>query len=64
MEIRKFHTRKDYKMDAEAYYKDRIEELEKLAERLMLENKRLIQELSEKNNYIMMLDKADYEPKG
>ncbi len=51
-------------MDAEAYYKDRIEELEKLAERLMLENKRLIQELSEKNNYIMMLDKADYEPKG
>lgn len=51
-------------MDAETYYKDRIEELEKLAERLMLENKRLIQELSEKNNYIMMLDKADYEPKG
>ncbi len=51
-------------MDAEAYYKDRIEELEKLAERLMLENKRLTQELSEKNNYIMMLDKADYEPKG
>ena len=51
-------------MDAEAYYKERIEELEKLAERLMLENKRLTQELSEKNNYIMMLDKADYEPKG
>lgn len=41
-------------------YEKRIEELE----RLMLENKRLIQELSEKNNYIMMLDRADYESKG
>lgn len=51
-------------MDAEAYYKERIEELEKLSERLMLENKRLIQELSEKNNYIMILDRADYKPKG
>ncbi len=51
-------------MDAEAYYKERIEELEKLSERLMMENKRLTQELSEKNNYIMLLDRADYESKG
>lgn len=42
----------------------RIEELEKLTERLMFENKRLIQDLSEKNNYIMMLDRSDYEAKG
>lgn len=45
-------------------YEERIEELERLAERLMLDNKRLTQELSEKNNYIMMLDRADYESKG
>ncbi len=45
-------------------YEKRIEELERLAERLMLDNKRLIQELSEKNNYIMTLDRADYESKG
>ncbi len=64
MVTKKFHTRKNYKMDAEAYYKERIEELEKLSERLMMENKRLTQELSEKNNYIMMLDRADYESKG
>lgn len=42
----------------------KIEELEKLVERLMLENKRLTQDLSEKNNYIMMLDRSDYEAKG
>ncbi len=64
MVTKKFHTRKNYKMDAEAYYKERIEELEKLSERLMMENKRLTQELSEKNNYIMLLDRADYESKG
>lgn len=45
-------------------YEERIEELERLAERLMLDNKRLTQEISEKNNYIMMLDRADYESKG
>lgn len=45
-------------------YEKRIKELEKLVERMMLENKRLIQELSEKNNYIMMLDRSDYEAKG
>lgn len=45
-------------------YEERIEEFERLAERLMLDNKRLIQEISEKNNYIMMLDRADYESKG
>lgn len=50
-------------MDIEEFEK-KIEELERLVEILMLENKRLIQELSEKNNYIMILDKADYEPKG
>ncbi len=45
-------------------YEERIEELERLSERLMLENKRLIQELSDKNNYIMILDRQDYEAKG
>ena len=45
-------------------YEERIEELERLVERLMLDNKRLIQEITEKNNYIMMLDRADYESKG
>ena len=45
-------------------YEERIEELERLAERLMLDNKKLTQEISEKNNYIMMLDRADYESKG
>ena len=45
-------------------YDERIEELERLSERLMLENKRLIQELSDKNNYIMILDRQDYEAKG
>ncbi len=64
MVTKKFYTRKNYKMDAEAYYKERIEELEKLSERLMMENKRLTQELSEKNNYIMLLDRSDYESKG
>lgn len=43
---------------------DRIVELEKLVERLASENKILRQELSEKNNYIMMLDRNDYESKG
>lgn len=45
-------------------YKKKIEELEKTVERLMLENRRLTQELSEKNNYIMLLDRSDYEAKG
>lgn len=43
---------------------DRIAELEKMVESLVLENRRLRQELSEKNNYIMTLDRNDYEPKG
>jgi len=63
METEKFHTRKEFNMNKEEYEK-RIEELERLNERLVSDVRRLTQELSEKNNYILMLDKADFEAKG
>lgn len=60
MTVKSFHMKKGFNMSLE----DRIVELEKLVERLASENKILRQELSEKNNYIMMLDRNDYESKG
>lgn len=45
-------------------YEKRIEELERLNEILVFDVRRLTQELSEKNNYILMLDRANFEEKG
>lgn len=45
-------------------YEKRITELEELGERLIFENKRLVQKLSEVSNYMLILDRADYESKG
>ena len=45
-------------------YEKRIIELEELAKRLVFENKRLVRELSEVKNYILILDRGDYEAKG
>ena len=64
MDIKKFHIRKRFNMKEIKDYEKRIIELEELAKRLVFENKRLVRELSEVKNYILILDRGDYEAKG
>ena len=63
MEAEKYYTVKKNE-DSLINCEKRIEELERLNEKLILKNRRLTQELFEKNNYILILDRADYEAKG